>query len=129
MLLSERCQQSSLMGLAVAIILLPFFGARSTTGDALVTCQGEVVTGSSVFQNVKGRLTKLRVEGRVGDCPFSTSGKYKSAGDTILRVCGETTRCKVLAIVGQVPGTVISPSGMSGCCALWIKEVQEIGIE
>jgi hypothetical protein len=102
---------------------LMIFGTDSFAGDSLMTCEGEVITGSAVFQKVKGQLTKLRVEGRVGDCPFSISGKYRDAGDAILSVCRESDKCKVRAFVGKVPSTVISFFGMSGCCDLWIRQV------
>ena len=118
------------MGMFVVVLsVLMILVTASFASDSIVTCEGEVVTGSAVFQKVKGQLTKLRVEGRVGDCPFSTSGKYRGAGDAILSVCPEPVFgtkpdiCNVRALVGKVPGSVYSHPGTSGCCDLWIKEV------
>jgi hypothetical protein len=97
-----------------AALLAP---SAQASADTLTTCEGEVVTGTNVFQKINGRLAKIPVEGRIGDCPFSITGPYKAAGDAILSACGDGEKCKVSAEVGRVAIDV------AGCCELWIKRV------
>ena len=107
----------------LSAIFLMMSGANAA--DTVMTCKGDVVMGTAVFQKIKGINTKLRVEGRIGNCPFSTTGNYVDAGDKILKVCSEADRCTVRAIVGQVTKADVRNAG-SGCCKLWIKTVLSV---
>jgi hypothetical protein len=107
--------------LLIAATLLAFTGVAHA--DHTMVCDGSAVIGTAVFQKVNGVNTKLRVEGRIGQCPFSTTGRYGEAGRQIVGACAET-QCRVTAIVGKVSGRELV--GIAACCELWIKRVVRV---